>query len=303
MPEPCSPGTPADVIPTARRTLDPRRTPLIAVAAAGFLVVLKAAGAWRTRSLALGSAALDSLIDLFVSAASFLVLARSARPPDADHAYGHGKFESLAELGQGLFLVGAAGVLVWTAVRRLIEGGAPRQTAWGIAVLLVSLAVGLYVSRTLARAAELSGSPALKADSLHYATDLWTNGAALLALLAVRLTGWSAADPLVALAVAAYVVRTGSSLALEAMGDLSDRGLPVEDLARVESVVRSFAPRVAGLHDLKTRRSGGQRFIEFHLEIPRATSFEDAHALTVEVLRAVERELPRSKVFVHGDPV
>jgi ferrous-iron efflux pump FieF len=107
----------------------------------------------------------------------------------------------------------------------------------------------------------------------------------------------------VALAVAAYVFRVGSALALEAMGDLSDRGLPEQDLLRIREIVASFAPRAVGLHDLKTRRSGGQRFIELHLEIPRATSFEDAHALTVEVLRAVERELPRSKVFVHSDPV
>jgi len=283
--------------------LDPYRTPLVAVAAAGFLVALKGTGAWATGSLALGSAALDSLIDLFVSAANFLVLRRSAQPPDADHAYGHGKFENLAELGQGLFLVAAAVVLVWSGVHRLIEGGAPRQTGWGVAVLAGSLLVSLGVAHILRQAAERSGSPALKADSLHYATDLWVNGAALGALLVVRWTGWSAADPLVALAVAAYVLRTGSSLALEAMGDLSDRGLPEPELRRIESIVASFAPRAVGLHDLKTRRSGGQRFIELHLEIPRATSFEDAHALTVEVLRAVERELPRSKVFVHGDPV
>jgi ferrous-iron efflux pump FieF len=283
--------------------LDPRRTPLIAVAAAGFLVALKGAGAWVTGSLALGSAALDSLIDLFVSAANFLVLRRSVLPPDAEHAYGHGKFENLAALGQGVFLLGAAASLVWTGVQRLIEGGAPRQTGWGVAVLAVSLLVSFGVSHTLARAAERSGSPALKADSLHYATDLWVNGAALGALLLVRWTGWSPADPLVALAVAAYVLRAGSALALEAMGDLSDRGLPEEELRRIETVVASFAPRVTGLHDLKTRRGGGQRFIELHLEIPRATSFEEAHALMVEVLHAIERELPPAKVFVHGDPV
>jgi ferrous-iron efflux pump FieF len=291
------------VIQKARPPFDPRRSPLVAVAAAGFLVALKGAGAWITGSLALGSAALDSLIDFFVSGANFLVLRRSAMPPDADHAYGHGKFENLAALGQGLFLVGAAAGLVWSGVRRLIEGGAPRETGWGIAVLAVSLLVSFAVAHTLARAAERSGSPALKADSLHYATDLWVNGAALVALVVVRWTGWPVADPLVALVVAAYVLRAGAALALEAMADLSDRGLPLEELRRIELVVASFVPRVVGLHDLKTRRSGGQRFIELHLEIPRSTSFEDAHALMVEVLRAVERELPRSKVFVHGDPV
>ena len=286
-----------------RPPLDPSRTPLVAVSAAAFLMVLKAAGAWITGSLALFSAALDSAIDLFVSGANFLVLRRSARPPDEDHAYGHGKFENLAALGQGLFLVGAAASLVVSGVRRLIEGGSPHETGWGLAVLAVSMGVSVAVARVLSWAAERSGSPALKADSLHYATDLWVNGAALGALLVVRFTGWSQADPIVALAVASYVFYTGATLSLDAMGDLSDRGLPEEDLSRVRAVVASFAPDVMGMHDLKTRRSGGQRFIELHLEIPRATTFEEAHALTVRVLRAIEGEMPRSKVFVHSDPV
>ena len=282
--------------------LDPRRTPLVAVAAAVFLVALKGAGASMTGSLALGSAALDSLVDLFISAANYLVLRRSAAPPDADHAYGHGKFENLAALGQGLFLLAAGAGIVWGGVNRLISGDVPRETGWGIAVLAVSLVVSLGVSRTLQQAAERTGSPALKADSLHYSTDLWVNGAALGALLVIRFTGWAPADPLVALAVAVLVFRAGASLVLEATGDLSDRGLPPEDLRRIQEVVAAF-PEVAGMHDLRTRRSGGQRFIELHLEIPRDTSFVDSHTLMVRVLRAIESELPHSKVFVHGDPV
>ncbi|HKV07020.1 MAG TPA: cation diffusion facilitator family transporter [Thermoanaerobaculia bacterium] len=281
---------------------DPRKTPLIAVGAAAFLVVLKAAGAVATGSLALGSAALDSLIDLFVSGANYLVLRRSAAPPDADHAYGHGKFENLAALFQGVFLLVAGGSLVWAGVNRLVDRSVPKETGWGIAVLAVSIVTSLFVSRILTRAAEEIDSPALKADSLHYATDLWVNGAALVALVVIRWTGWSPADPLVALGVAVLVFRAGGSLALEALGDLSDRGLPPAELDRIRGVVASF-PEVVGMHDLRTRRSGGQRFIELHLEIPRATSFEDAHALMVRVLRAIEAELPRSKVFVHGDPV
>ncbi|HSK75636.1 MAG TPA: cation diffusion facilitator family transporter [Thermoanaerobaculia bacterium] len=281
---------------------DPRKTPLVAVGAAAFLVVLKAAAASVTGSLALGSAALDSLVDLFVSGANYLVLRRAAAPPDADHAYGHGKFENLAALFQGVFLLVAGGGLVWAGVNRLIDRTALRETEWGIAVLAVSIVASLLVSRALTRAARQIDSPALKADSLHYETDLWVNGAALVALLVVRWTGWAPADPLVALGVAVLVFRAGGVLVLEALGDLSDRGLPPDELDRIRSVVASF-PEVTGMHDLRTRRSGGQRFIELHLEIPHATSFEDAHALMVRVLRAIEAELPRSKVFVHGDPV
>lgn len=281
-----------------------RDAPRMAIAAAAFLVVLKAAGAWITGSLALFSAALDSLIDVFVSTANWVVLRRSAAPPDAEHAYGHGKFENLAALAQGLFLVGGAAGLVVTALDRLRSGEAPRQTGLGMGVLAVSMLVSSLVARHLRRAAREADSPALEADSLHYATDLWVNGAALAALAVVASTGWAPADPIVALGVALYVFRAAAGLILDAARVLSDRALPEEELRRIREVVESFRDQgVVGMHDLKTRRGGGERFIELHLEIPRATSFEDAHALMVRVLRAIESELPRSKVFVHGDPV
>lgn len=274
-----------------------------AVAASALLVLLKGGAAWLTGSLALLSAALDSAVDAIVSGANYLVLRRSAAPPDAEHAYGHGKFENLAALAQGLLLAAGAASLMVAAVRRLMAHEATRDSGLGMAALVVSMLVGLAVARRLAATARRTGSPALAADSVHYGTDLWTNGAALAALLVVRFTGWWPADPLAALVVGGWVLRTAALLIAGAVGDLSDRGLPAAELAAIERVVAGFSPRVVGLHDLRTRKSGGQRFISFHLEIPRDTSFEDAHDLMVEVLRAVESELPHSKVFVHGDPV
>ncbi|HVT59393.1 MAG TPA: cation diffusion facilitator family transporter [Thermoanaerobaculia bacterium] len=287
-------------VPTA---LGPERSPVLAVAASAFLVVLKTVGALATNSLALGAAALDSLIDCFVYSTSFLLRRRSAAPPDSDHAFGHGKFENLAMLGQGLFLIVAAGGLVVAGVGRLRSGEVPRETTLGVTLLSASLLVNLFVIPRLQRAAERSGSPSLKADSLHFRTDLWVNGSALAALLVVALTGWAPADPLVALAVASLVFRSASVLVLEALGDLSDRGLPPPLLRRIEVVVASFAPEVVGMHDLQTRKSGSENFISLHLEIPRDTSFVAAHEITVRVLHAVEEAVPRSKVFVHGDPV
>ncbi len=280
-----------------------RWAPILPIAASALLVTIKAAGALATGSLALGSAALDSLIDCFIYTASFLARRRGAAPPDSNHAFGHGKYEDLAMLGQGLFLVGAAASLVLVGIERLESLTVPHQTLLGLAVLAASLLVGLLVTPRLERAARQTGSPALKADSRHFRTDLWVNGSALVALAVVRWTGWAPIDPLVALLVAGYVFWNGSRLVLEALGGLSDRSLPAAELRRIAAVVSSFKPEVLGFHDLQTRRSGGRSFISLHLEIPRVTSFAAAHDLTVRVLRAVEEEIPRSEVFVHGDPV
>jgi ferrous-iron efflux pump FieF len=279
------------------------RAPLAAVATAGFLVLLKGAAAWLTGSLALSAAALDSAVDVFISSASYLVLRRSSAPPDADHAYGHGRFETLAALGQGLLLLAAAVGLVTAGVRRLVSPQLPRSIGVGLLVLVAAMLASWLVSWHLGQAAARLESQALRADSVHYRADLWVNAGALLALLIVRWARWPAADPLMALLVSGVVVRAGAGLVADSLGDLSDRGLPDSELRRIEAVVAAFAPEVIGLHDLKTRRSGSRRLIELHLEIPREVSFEEAHARGARVRRAIEAELPRSRVLVHTDPV
>jgi ferrous-iron efflux pump FieF len=279
------------------------RAQLVAVATAAFLVLLKGVAAWLTSSLALGAAALDSAVDVFVSSASYFVVRRGAAPPDADHAYGHGRFETLAALGQGLLLLGAASGLIVAGVERLRSRQLPRAIDFGVAVLAASMIGSWLVSWRLGRAASRSGSPALRADSIHYRADLWVNAAALLALLVVRWAHWPAADPLLGLLVSAVVLRAGALLVMDSVSDLSDRGLPPQELRRIEAIVATFAPEVLGLHDLKTRRSGSRRLIELHLEIPRTVTFEEAHARGARVRRAIESDLPRSRVLVHTDPV
>ncbi len=275
----------------------------LAVGAAAFLAALKGAAAWWTGSLALFSASLDSVVDLFVSSANYVVLRRSRNPPDSDHAYGHGKFEDLAALGQALMLGAGAVVVVVASVRRFGSGGAPRDTILGILVLAAAMVIGVGVGRLLSRAGHASESPVLNADAAHYLSDAWINGGALGALLLVRFTGFSLADPLVALLVAAVILRTAGVLGLEALSTLSDRTLPDDEVRRIGAVLDSFKPRVRGFHDLRTRRAGSQRFIEIHVEIPRSSSFEEAHDLTVEIINALRAEFPKCRVFVHPDPV
>jgi cation diffusion facilitator family transporter len=202
-----------------------------------------------------------------------------------------------------LLLLAAAGALIATGIRRLRAPELPQALELGSAVLAASMLASWLVSRHLGRAAARIDSPALRADSIHYRADLWVNAGALLALLVVRWAHWPAADPLMAILVSVAVLRAGGTLIVESVADLSDRALPASELRRIEAVVASFAPEVLGMHDLRTRRSGSRRLIEIHLEIPRTVTFEEAHARGARVRRAIERELPRSRVLVHNDPV
>ena len=144
---------------------------------------------------------------------------------------------------------------------------------------------------------------ALSADALHYMADIYINAGVLVALLLAVFTHWSLADPLISFAIALYILKSALGLARESVHILMDRRLPAEiDDKIAEIVARYKSEGVQGFHDLRTRRSGSQRFVDLHLEVDRNKRFEEAHDLTVKVLRTIEAEIPRTRAHIHTDP-
>jgi ferrous-iron efflux pump FieF len=265
----------------------------LSILAAAFLIALKGVTGLLTGSISVWASLLDSAMDIFASTINYFAVRAAARPPDEDHLYGHGKAESLA----GLFLIREA-------VSRLVT---PRETSYewvGVATMVVAAIVSVLLVARLRRVAAETDSPALGADAVHYATDVYTNGAALLALLAVALTGWQLADPLTSLAISSYIVWSAVRVARDSVDVLMDRRLPIEVDEAVAAVVGRFRGEgVRGFHDLRTRRSGSHKFIDLHLEVRRDMSLQEGHDLSVRVLRSIEAEIPRSRVQIHTDPV
>jgi ferrous-iron efflux pump FieF len=169
--------------------------------------------------------------------------------------------------------------------------------------MAVAAVVSLALVARLRRAARDTESPALAADAIHYVTDVYTNGAALAALLVVALTGWTLADPLVSIAISAFILWSAFAVGRDSVNVLMDRRLPREVDAKVAAVVERFRGEgVRGFHDLRTRRSGSVKFIDLHLEVDPAQTLPEAHDLSVRVLRAIEADIPRSHVQIHTDP-
>jgi ferrous-iron efflux pump FieF len=275
----------------------------LSIAAAAFLILLKSATGWLTGSISVWASLLDSTMDIFASVINYFAVRAASRPPDEDHLYGHGKAESLAGLFQS-FVITVSGIfLIREAARRVAT---PHVTAleWvGVGTMAVAGAVSVALVARLRKAARETDSPALAADSVHYATDVFTNGAALVALLVVALTGWAPADPLISIVISAFILWSAFEVARDAVDVLMDRRLGPEVDEAVASVVGSFRDRgVTGFHDLRTRRSGSLKFIELHLEVTSDKSFVRAHDLTERVIRALEKEIPRSRVQIHTDP-
>ncbi len=275
----------------------------LSILTAAFLIVLKSVTGYLTGSISVWASLLDSAMDALASVLNFLAVRAAARPPDDDHLYGHGKAESLAGLFQAAVITVSGALLILEAVKRIIY---PYQTSHeflGVGTMLVAAVLSAALVARLRRVARETDSPALHADSLHYESDVYTNSAALLALLVARLTGWGLADPLISIAISAYILRSALRVGRDSIDVLMDRRLPPEIDEKIASVVRRFEGEgVMGFHDLRTRRSGAFKFIDMHLEVERGKSLEDAHALTVRVLRAIESEIPRSRVQIHTDP-
>lgn len=292
--------TTAQADETAQKTSAAR----LSISAAGFLIILKTITGFLTGSISVWASLLDSAMDIFASTINYFAVRAAARPPDEDHAYGHGKVESLAGLFQS-FVISASGLfLIREALMRIISQPATNSELLGSASMLIATGVSIALVARLRRIARATDSPALSADALHYVTDVYTNGGAFLALLIVRLTGWRIVDPIISIAISLYILISAVGVARESIDVLMDKRLPLEVDEQIGEIVSRFQARgVLGFHDLKTRRSGAQKLIDLHLEVAGDKTLEEAHNLSVQVLRAIEAEIPRSRVQIHTDPV
>ncbi|HZH92281.1 MAG TPA: cation diffusion facilitator family transporter [Pyrinomonadaceae bacterium] len=276
----------------------------LSILAAAFLILIKTGTGWLTGSIAVWASLLDSAMDIFASTINYFAVRAAARPPDHDHNYGHGKAESLAGLFQAAVITFSGLFLIREAITRLIRPHPTQAEPIGVATMIVAILVSYALVAQLRRAARLTDSPALSADAVHFASDVLTNGGVLLALALIYFTGWTIVDPIISIAISIYILGSALSVGRESVDVLMDRRLPQEIDQQVAEIVKRFRGEgVHGFHDLRTRRSGSQKFIDLHLEVERDQTLEEAHATSVRVLRTIEAEIPRAKVQIHTDPV
>ena len=279
-----------------------RRAASLSIAVNVFLLALKAVVGVVTGSLALWASAADSLLDLSASSFAYVGVRLGSRPPDDTHPYGHEKFESLSSLVQLGLLFVTVGIIVAEAWDRLtgeIEVNAPLA---GVAVILVALVVDFWISRRLRRTSqETGGSEALDADALHFATDVWSNIAVIVGLIAVRF-GAPVADPLAAFIVAALVAVTAVGLLRTTAGSLLDAA-PDEDTVRDITEILCRSPRVVDHHTLRARTVGSRIYLDVCLELDPDLSFEAAHDLSHRIKDDLYAEIEGlADAVIHFEP-
>ncbi|MNN37547.1 Ferrous-iron efflux pump FieF [compost metagenome] len=173
-------------------------------------------------------------------------------------------------------------------------------TGWGIAVMVLSLVLTAALLTLQRKVVQATGSTAIRADSLHYRSDMLLNSSILVALVLASY-GWHWLDPLFGLGIALYILWSSLHIARESITVLMDEELPAEVSERMHQLVCSV-PGVLGAHDLRTRISGTHWFVQLHLELPGELTLSRAHTLCDEAVLAIHREFPRAEVLVHADP-
>ncbi len=279
------------------------RAARFAIAGAALLAVVKLATAVATGSLSILATFLDSVMDLFTSGLNAFALRVSARPADADHAYGHGKAESLAGLFQGAVLTASGAALLVASVWRLVDAAPVVHSEWGLAVMGFSIVVTGAIVWRIRRALRVADSLVLRAESLHYVSDFLINGAALAALAVQYTSDITWADPVASGLIALYIARAGWIILRESIDVLMDKEIaPTDDVAeQLITALRRF-PEVVAFHSLRTRVSGAVKFIDLHLDVRRELSFARAHTVAEQAITAIEQAIPGSTAWVHADP-
>ena len=271
------------------------------VAVAGMLIVVKLAAWTFTDSVSLLSTLIDSLLDAAASMVNLLAVRHALTPADREHRFGHGKAEPLAALGQTAFIAGSAIFLVIEASHRLFAPRPVLHIELGIGVMILAIVVTFALTRFQAHVVRKTGSVAIKADSLHYVGDILVNAAVIVALLLASQFGWFIADPLFGIAIAGYILFIAWRIARGAFDMLMDRELPEQERARIRGIILEH-PSVIAMHDLRTRASGRNTFIQVHIELDGALSLYRVHDVADEVEASLCAAYPGAEVIIHQDP-
>lgn len=264
------------------------------------LVLIKLYAWLVTDSSAMLASTTDSILDLFASIMSIVILRFALAPADKEHTFGHGKAESLAGLVQASFVLGSAILLIFSGVSRLLNPQVIMRSEVAIWVTIISIALTLILVAFQRYVIKRTGSIIISGDALHYQSDLFLNLGVLAAVILSQGI-WLQADGVFTILVALYLVFGAGQIMIQSVSQLMDSELSDEELSRIKTIVLKHK-QAMGIHELRTRQSGAQRFIQFHLELSDHLSLLEAHSIGDEIEAEICQAFTPCEVFIHQDP-
>ena len=277
------------------------RAALASVTVAVLLLGLKAYAAYTTQSMAMLGSLADTGLDLIASLVTLAGVRIAALPADSDHRFGHGKAEALVALFQIVLITVSAGWIAVRSVQRLIAGAETGAAELGIGVSIVAMAATLLLIIYQRHVVAKTGSVAIATDRVHYQSDLFLNGSVIAALLLDQYLGLTGADAVFGLLIAAWLLFGAWRSSSHSINQLMDREWPESQRAAFLAAAADY-PELEGLHDLRTRTSGSNHFVQFHVWVPGEWTVREAHDRLDLVEEALQARFPATEILIHLDP-
>ena len=280
-----------------------RNLALLTIFAAIITIGLKIVAYILTASVGLLSDVLESGLNLFSATMMTIAVVVAALPPDEGHRFGHYKAEYFSSGTQGVLLLVASIAILVSGVSRLLVPQPLMRIDIGLILAAVAAVINFLVARILFRVSRRRESVALDAEARHLMTDVWTTTGVILGLGLSYLADSLLIDPFIALAVGLHIAIQGYRITKGAISGLMDASLSPDEVAQIKSILD--AQQLAGIeyHALRTRRSGTQRFVSVHIQVPGRWSVQRGHDLLEAIEADIRAKLPRVAVLTHLEPI
>jgi len=281
----------------------PRLATTIATVSAFVLAVSKVIVGVMTGSVAVIASAIDSLLDMVISIFNNIAVRVSESKPDSKFNYGKGKIEGLAALFEGLFISASGLYIIYEGIRKIIDHEPIVKISLSIYVMVFSMAVTFFLVMFLAYVVRKTNHLVIKSDLLHYKTDLLTNGAVLVSLIVVKITGWYYIDFILSILIGVYIIKEASEIVKEGFEILLDVSLDFETVEKIKEIIKK-EPLVLDYHCLRTRKSGNRNFVDVHLVLTPDMKLKLAHTIIENVEEKIRKLDPDKKwiINIHADP-
>jgi len=271
------------------------------VTIAATLIIIKFFGWWVTHSVSLQASLIDSLLDAFASLINMIAVYHALKPADEEHRFGHGKAESLAALGQALFIGGSSLWLLHEAYERLLTQEPIEFAGIGLAVMVIAIVLTLPLVSYQRSVVKKTRSNAIEADMIHYKSDLLINATVILSLFCGEFFHVEVLDPIFGLLIGIYIFWTAWHILIQAFNVLMDRELDDEEREKILAIIQSH-PEVIEIRDLRTRSSGLHQFFQLHLIMNPELSLRKADQIADEVEAEVTKAYPKCQVMIRLVP-
>ena len=263
-----------------------RRATAIATATAVMLAIFKLIVGILSGSVSILASAIDSVLDTVISIFNFFAIKKAEEAPNDDYQYGKGKVQAIAGVIEGVIISLSGLYIIVEGIRKIITHQKTEYLGSSLFIMIVSILVTWFLVIYLEKIAKETDNIVIKSDALHYKTDLLSNGAVLLALFIVWISGWDIVDAIFGIGIGAYIIYSAFDIIKESIYILLDKSLPADIVAKIGEIIAN-TPKVQGYHWLKTRTDGKHNFVDFHLVLDPDMTILEAHHIAEDIIEKI----------------